>query len=127
MTTHVMTEYSRSTADQARPAGRHAAPAPAGNGLDGSLPTGPNHILHARVLARATQRLQTKYAALEQEVVRSAVSAAYRELDRTARLKTYLPTLAVHRAENTLRGLAAGVAEGVTHREGLTEAVPAAA
>lgn len=127
MTTEVMTQQTQTTAATARPAGRHAAPARAGNGMNGSLPTGANHILHARVLARATQHLQAKYAALEPETVRSTVSTAYRELNRTARLKTYLPTLAAHRAEDTLRGLAAGAAEGVTHHEGTTGAIPAAA
>lgn len=124
MTTHVMTQQSQPTAAQARPVGRRAAPAPAGNGLDGSLPTGANHLLQARVLARAAERLQTTYAALEPEVVRSTVNAAYRELDRTARLKTYLPALAVRRAEDTLRGLAAAE---VSRHEGMDEAVPAAA
>lgn len=127
MTTEVMTQQTQTTATVARPAGRHAAPVHAGNGMDGSLPTGANHILHARVLTRATQRLQAKYAALEPETVRSTVNTAYRELNRTARLKTYLPTLAIHRAEQTLRALATGAAEGVTHREGMTGAVPAAA
>lgn len=127
MTTEVMTQQTQTTAATARPAGRHAAPSRAGNGMDGSLPTGANHILHARVLARATRRLQSKYAALEPETVRSTVNSAYRDLNRTARLKTYLPTLAAHRAEEALRVLAAGAAEGVTHHEGMTEAVPAAA
>lgn len=110
MTTHVMTQTTSSAAAQGsatRPVGRHVAPDPAGNGMDGALPTGANHILHAHVLGRAIRDLQTTYAALEPDVVRSTVNAAYRELDRTARLKTYLPTLAIREAEDRLRRLAA--------------------
>lgn len=113
MTTHVMTQTTSSAEAQrsaARPVGRHATPAAAGNGMDGALPTEANHILHAHVLGRAIRGLQARYAALEPDVVRSTVNAAYRELDRTARLKTYLPTLAIREAEDRLRRLAANPA-----------------
>lgn len=129
MTTHVMTQTTASAAAQrsaARPAGRHAASTPASNSMNGALPIGVNHILHAHVLGRAIQHLQSKYAAMEQDVVRATVNAAYRELNQTARLKTYLPTLAIRRAEDRLRELAAGTAcpadPGV-----MSTAVPAAA
>ncbi|MEV4899953.1 hypothetical protein AB0K08_01255 [Citricoccus sp. NPDC055426] len=126
MTTHVMTQTTSSAAAQrsaARPAGHHSAPAPAGNGMDGALPTGANHILHAHVLGRAVRGLQATYAALEPDLIRSTVNTAYRELDRTARLKTFLPTLAIREAEDRLRRLAAGPAE----RDAATQAVAAAA
>ncbi|MGM7669688.1 three-helix bundle dimerization domain-containing protein [Microbacterium sp. A93] len=116
MTTRVMTQTTSAAAQSSvdRPNGRHAAlaPAPAGNGMNGALPTGANHILHAHVLGRAIRALQARYADLEPDVVRSTVNAAYRELDRTARLKTYLPTLGIRQAEDHLRRLAARPAEG---------------
>ena len=99
MTTHVMNQTSAA-------AQRSARRPTAGNGLGGSLPTGSNRILHAHVLGRAVRHLQAQYATLEQDLVRSTVHAAYRELDRTARLKTFLPTLAVREAGERLRRLA---------------------
>lgn len=130
MTTHVMTQTTSSGAAQSsatRTAGRHVAPAGNGNGMNGELPTGANHILHTRVLNRAIQALESTYAAVDPATVRSAVHAAYRELNRTARLKTYLPTLALRQAEDHLRRLAAPATAHPTEHGGMIQTVPAAA
>ncbi len=112
MTTHVMTDSP--AAEQNRP----------------HLPTGPNEILHAHILGRAIRHLQTRYAAVEQDLVRSTVLAAYRELNRTARLKTYLPTLAIREAEQRLRRLDAAAGgplgdQGTTDTAGHTAVITA--
>ncbi|GAA1659622.1 hypothetical protein GCM10010977_07930 [Citricoccus zhacaiensis] len=109
MTTHVMTENLATEAEtrSARTAGRHAMAPAAGNGMNGSLPTGANQIVHAHVLSRGVTDLQTKFApVLDGGLIRRTVHAAYRELNRTARLKTYLPTLALNQAETRLREIA---------------------
>ncbi|QCU79071.1 hypothetical protein E7744_13720 [Citricoccus sp. SGAir0253] len=100
MTSHVMTDP--------RPAGRQegAAGAPR-RGMRGGLPTGPNHIVHAHVLGRATDRLLVQYGdVLAEDLVRGTVQQAYRELEATARLHTFLPVLAARVAEDRLRRLA---------------------
>ncbi len=100
MTTHVMTD------DQ--PEGRHAFTAVAQrNGMPGGLPTDANHTVHASVLARCVQRLNVKYGGeLGSDLVRRTVQAAYRELEASARVQTFLPMTAAHVAENRLRALA---------------------
>ncbi len=109
MTTHVMTENQATEAESRsrRTAGRHAMTPSTGNGMDGALPTGANQIVHAHVLSRGVADLQAKFAqVLDGGVIHRTVHAAYRELDRAARLKTYLPTLALNQAETRLRGIA---------------------
>ncbi|MDI3329479.1 MAG: hypothetical protein QJR09_01940 [Micrococcus sp.] len=100
MTTHVMIND--------RPSGRHASTAvAAGNGMTGGLPTGANDIVHARVLSRCVDRLQVKYGTdVEADVIRRTVQRTYRELEASARLKTFLPVTAARLAENRLRELA---------------------
>ncbi|GAA1127728.1 three-helix bundle dimerization domain-containing protein [Citricoccus alkalitolerans] len=129
MTTHVMTENlaTEATTRSARTAGRHAMAPATGNGMNGALPTGANQIVHARVLSRGVDALQAKFAqVLDDGLIRRTVHAAYRELNRTARLKTYLPTLALNRAETRLREIAdrtaaAGTPEAET-LDGMTAA-----
>ncbi|REE04385.1 hypothetical protein LG293_04770 [Citricoccus nitrophenolicus] len=109
MTTHVMTENLATEAEirSARTAGRHAMAPATSNGMNGALPTGANQIVHARVLSRGVADLQAKFAqVLDGGLIRRTVHAAYRELNRTARLKTYLPTLALSQAETRLREIA---------------------
>jgi hypothetical protein len=99
MTTHVMTHD--------RPISRHMTTAVAArNGMAGGLPTGANDIVHSRVLNRTVQRLNVKYGSdLEAGLIRRTVQKAYRELDSSARLKTFLPVTAANLAENRLREL----------------------
>ncbi|MCY1159017.1 MAG: hypothetical protein MOP51_2041 [Citricoccus sp.] len=106
MTTHVMTDD--------RPSGRHLTTAVAArNGMAGGLPTGANDIIHARVLNRAVQRLNVKYGSdLEAGLIRRTVQRAYRELEASARLKTFLPVTAANLAENRLRELARAARDG---------------
>lgn len=106
MTTHVMTDD--------RPSGRHLTTAVAArNGMAGGLPTGANDIVHARVLDRAVQRLNVTYGSdLEAGLIRRTVQKAYRELEASARLRTFLPVTAAHLAENRLRELARAARDG---------------
>jgi hypothetical protein len=125
MTTHVMTHD--------RPIGRHTTTAVAArNGMTGGLPTGANDILHSRVLNRTVQRLNVKYGSdLEAGLIRRTVQKAYRELEASARLKTFLPVTAANLAENRLRELAraarAGHATVAPARPASTEGSPAGA
>jgi hypothetical protein len=100
MTTHVMTHE--------RPIGRHATNAVAArNGMAGGLPTGANDVVHSRVLSRCVERLTVKYGSdLEAGLIRRTVQQAYRELEASARLRTFLPLTAANLAESRLRGLA---------------------
>jgi hypothetical protein len=100
MTTHVMTHE--------RPIGRHATNAVAArNGMAGGLPTGANDIVHSRVLSRCVQRLDVKYGSdLGSGLIRRTVQQACRELEASARLKTFLPVTAANLAESRLRELA---------------------
>ncbi|MBB5750495.1 three-helix bundle dimerization domain-containing protein [Micrococcus sp. TA1] len=113
MTTHVMTDD--------RPIGRHLTTTVAArNGMGGGLPTGANDIVHSRVLDRAVQRLTVTYGSdLEPGLIRRTVQRTYRELEASARVKTFLPATAVHLAENRLRELAR------TARDGRADATPA--
>jgi hypothetical protein len=125
MTTHVMTHE--------RPFGRQATSAVAArNGLAGGLPTGANDIVHSRVLSRCVQRLDVKYGSdLETGLIRRTVQSAYRELEASARLKTFLPVTAANLAESRLRELArearAGRATASPTRHGATGDDPAGA
>ena len=128
MTTHVMTENLATEAEirSARTAGRHAMAPATSNGMNGALPTGANQIIHARVLSRGVTDLQAKFTQVDGGLIRRTVHAAYRELNRTARLKTYLPTLALNQAETRLRQIAdrtaaAGTPEAET-LDGMTAA-----
>jgi hypothetical protein len=122
MTTHVMTHD--------RPNGRHTTTAVATrNGMAGGLPTGANDILHSRVLNRIVQRLHVKYGSdLEAGLIRRTVQGAYRELEASARLKTFLPVTAANLAENRLRESISeargGHATGAPSRPASTEGSP---
>lgn len=106
MTTHVMTHD--------RPSGRNTTTAVAArNGMAGGLPTGANDIVHSHVLGRITQSLNVKYGSdLEADLIRRTVQKAYRELEASARLKTFLPVTAARVAEDRLRELARGARVG---------------
>lgn len=106
MTTHVMTHD--------RPNSRHATTAAAArNGMAGGLPTGANDIVHSHVLNRCAERLQVKYGNdLESGLIRRTVQQAYRELEASARLKTFLPITAANLAEDRLRELASEARDG---------------
>jgi hypothetical protein len=108
MTTRVMTHE--------RPIGRHATSAVAArNGMAGGLPTGANDIVHSRVLSRCVQRLDAKYGSdLEAGLIRRTVQKVYRELEASARLKTFLPVTAANLAENRVRELAREARAGRT-------------
>jgi len=108
MTTHVMTDD--------RPIGRQTTSAVATrNGMAGGLPTGANDIVHSRVLSRCVQRLEAKYGSdLAAGLIRRTVQKAYRELEASARLKTFLPVTAANLAENRLRELAREARAGRT-------------
>lgn len=89
------------------PAAGLAGATPAARPAPSGLPTGPNDVLHARVLSRCVERLAGRYGSdLPADLIRRTVQAAYRELDSTARLKTFLPVLAANLAEERLRTLA---------------------
>lgn len=106
MTTHVMTHDG--------PIGRYATAA-GRNGMPGGLPTGANDIIHSRVLSRCVERLHVKYGSeVEIGLIRRTVQSAYRELEASARLQTFLPLTAAHLAENRLRELAAAAQAGRT-------------
>jgi hypothetical protein len=119
MTTHVMTD--------GRPIGRQTTSTVAArNGMAGGLPTGANDVAHSRVLSRCVQRLEVKYGSdLEAGLIRRTVQKAYRELEASARLKTFLPVTAANLAENRLRELAsqarAGRTTAWTTRQEVTE------
>lgn len=88
------------------PAAGLTGAAPAVRPVPSGLPTGPNDALHARVLSRCVEDLAGKYGSdLPAGLIRRTVQSAYRELDATARLKTYLPVLAANLAEERLRTL----------------------
>ncbi|WP_313816601.1 three-helix bundle dimerization domain-containing protein [Citricoccus sp.] len=130
MTTDVMTENPATKAETraARAAGRHAMAPAAGNGMDGALPTGANQIVHAHVLSRGVTDLQATFAqVLDGDLIRRTVHASYRELNRTARLKTYLPTLALNQAESHLREIAARTAAAGTAEAETLDGMTAAA
>ncbi|NUL47401.1 hypothetical protein F7P69_19665 [Cellulosimicrobium funkei] len=130
MTTTVMTENLATEAKgrPARTAGRHAMTPATGNGMNGALPTGANQITHARVLSRGVADLQSTFAqVLDGGLVRRTVHAAYRELDRTARLKTYMPVLALNLAETRLRQIADRTAAASTPEAEAFDGMTAAA
>jgi hypothetical protein len=59
------------------------------------------------------QRLNVKYGSdLEAGLIRRTVQRAYRELEASARLKTFLPVTATNLAENRLRELARAARDG---------------
>jgi hypothetical protein len=128
MTTHAVTETAVATDRDPQPSRRRATSPAAGNGLPGGLPTEANHIVHAHVLARTIQRLQAKYSpTLDGELIRHTVISAYRTLNQTARLKTYLPVIAARHAEDRLRAVAADVTARPEATSDVAMAAPAAA